>query len=78
VYGGLVPEVDAAPVDTGIQVAGDADGVVAGIRAVFDTLRDWANVHVVLRLLQSEPLDVQLERLATVGRLVLPRLREEL
>ena len=59
-----------------MQVAGNVDGVVAGLRAVLDALRGWANVHLVLRLLFPEPdLDVQLTRLATFGAQVLPRLR---
>lgn len=83
VYAGLVAEPDGAPgdvpvdIDAYVQVAGDVDSVVTGVRAVFDALRDWAHVHVVLRLLYPEPLDVVLRRLATVGREVLPRLREE-
>ena len=52
-----------------VQVAGDADAVVAGLRAVLARLRDWADVHIVLRVLFPEPdLDVQLARLATFGR----------
>jgi alkanesulfonate monooxygenase SsuD/methylene tetrahydromethanopterin reductase-like flavin-dependent oxidoreductase (luciferase family) len=78
VYAGLVAEpAGARPVDAYVQVSGDVDQVVAGVRAVFEALRAWADVHVVLRLIYPEPLDVALRRLATVGRDVLPRLREE-
>jgi alkanesulfonate monooxygenase SsuD/methylene tetrahydromethanopterin reductase-like flavin-dependent oxidoreductase (luciferase family) len=84
VYGGLIGDPEGATglalgdVDAYVQVAGDVEQVVAGIRAVIAALRDWANVHVVLRLLFPEPdLDGQLLRLATVGREVLPRLRED-
>ncbi len=81
VYGGLV---DARPGgggpalrDASVQLAGDVPAVVDGMRALLARLRGWADVHVMLRLLFPEPdLDVQLERLATVGREVLPRLRE--
>lgn len=73
VYSGLVGAA-RADVDAYVQVA----GVVAGVRAVLDRLRDWADVHVVLRVLFPEPdLGVQLARLATFGRDVLPRLRQE-
>lgn len=80
VYGGLVADPAGAPdidIDAYVQVAGDIETVVAGVRAVFDALRGWADVHVVLRLLYPEPLDVALRRLAAFGRDVLPRLREE-
>jgi hypothetical protein len=54
------------------------DAVVAGLRAVVDGLRGWADVHLVLRLLFPEPdLDLQLTRLAVVGERVLPPLRKE-
>ena len=67
-----------ADIDAYIQVAGDADAVVAGVRAVLARLRDWADVHIVLRVLFPEPdLGVQLARLATFGREILPRLGEE-
>jgi probable F420-dependent oxidoreductase len=82
VYAGLVGDPGGATglalgsVDAYVQVAGDVDGVVTGLRAVLDGLRGWANVHLVLRLLFPEPdLDVQLTRLATFGAQVLPRLR---
>lgn len=76
VYSGLVAGA-RADVDAYVQVSGDADAVVGGVRAVLDRLREWADVHVVLRVLFPESLDVQLARLATFGRDVLPRLREE-
>ncbi len=77
VYGDLV-EAPQADIDAYVQVAGDADAVVAGARAVLARLRDWADVHIVLRVLFPEPdLDVQLARLATFGQEILPRLREE-
>ena len=84
VYAGLVDDPGAADglakgsIDSYIQVAGDVDAVVAGLRAVVDGLRGWADVHLVLRLLFPEPdLDLQLVRLAVVGERVLPLLRKE-
>jgi hypothetical protein len=65
-----------ADVDAYVQVTGDADAVVAGLRGVLAALRGWPDVHLVLRLLFPEPLEVQRERLATFGREILPRLRE--
>jgi alkanesulfonate monooxygenase SsuD/methylene tetrahydromethanopterin reductase-like flavin-dependent oxidoreductase (luciferase family) len=77
VYGDLV-DAPQADIDAYVQVAGDADAVVAGVRAVVERLQEWADVHIVLRVLFPEPdLDVQLARLATFGREILPRLREE-
>jgi alkanesulfonate monooxygenase SsuD/methylene tetrahydromethanopterin reductase-like flavin-dependent oxidoreductase (luciferase family) len=83
VYAGLVGDPGGAAglalgsVDAYVQVAGDATQVVAGLRAVLDAVRGWADVHLVLRLLFPEPdLDVQRARLATFGEQVLPRLRE--
>jgi hypothetical protein len=84
VYAGLVDDPGAADglargsIDSYIQVAGDVDAVVAGLRAVVDGLRGWADVHLVLRLLFPEPdLDLQLVRLAVVGERVLPLLRRK-
>jgi alkanesulfonate monooxygenase SsuD/methylene tetrahydromethanopterin reductase-like flavin-dependent oxidoreductase (luciferase family) len=84
VYAGLVADPGAADglakgsIDGYIQVAGDVDAVVAGLRAVVDGLRGWADVHLVLRLLFPEPdLELQLTRLAVVGERVLPPLRKE-
>ncbi|SHK53727.1 probable F420-dependent oxidoreductase, Rv2161c family [Pseudonocardia thermophila] len=76
VYADLVsgPHAD---IDAYVQVSGDADDVVAGVRSVLERLRDWADVHLVLRVLFPEPLEVTRERLAIFGREVLPRLREE-
>lgn len=65
-----------ADVDAYVQVSGDAGAVVAGLRGVLAALRGWPDVHLVLRLLFPEPLEVQRERLATFGREILPRLRE--
>lgn len=83
VYAGLVGDPGGAArlalgdIDSYIQVAGDLAEVVAGLREVLDALRDWAEVHLVLRLLFPEPdLAVQQRRLATFGDQVLPRLRE--
>ncbi len=81
VYAGLVGDpagtgLSLGTIDAYVQVAGDARTVVAGLRAVLDGLRDWPDVHLVLRLLFPEPPDVQAERLHTFGRDVLPRLRE--
>lgn len=86
VYAGLVPDPagagpDAArglalgDIDRYVQVSGSADDLVAGLRAVLDRLRDWAHVHVVLRLLFPEQdLDLVRTRIATVGREVIPHL----
>jgi alkanesulfonate monooxygenase SsuD/methylene tetrahydromethanopterin reductase-like flavin-dependent oxidoreductase (luciferase family) len=82
VYAGLVADpagtqgLALGDIDAYIQVAGDVEQVVAGLGAVLDALRDWAEVHLVLRLLFPEPdLDVQLLRLATFGDQIVPRLR---
>ena len=84
VYAGLVDDPGAADglaqgsIDAYIQVAGDVDAVLAGLRAVVDGLRGWTDVHLVLRLLFPEPdLDLQLTRLAVVGERILPPLRKE-
>lgn len=83
-YAGLVEDPGSADalakgsIDGYIQVAGDVDAVVAGLRAVVDGLRGWPDVHLVLRLLFPEPdLDLLLTRLAVVGERVLPLLRKE-
>ncbi|GAY07189.1 LLM class flavin-dependent oxidoreductase [Pseudonocardia sp. N23] len=83
VYAGLVGDPSGSAglalgdIDSYVQVAGDVDAVVAGLRAVLHGLRDWANVHLVLRVLFPEPdPDVQLTRLATFGEQVLPRVKE--
>lgn len=73
VYAGLVPRGDTA-VD--VQIRGDVDEVVAGLRAVVASLAAWSRVHLVIRLLFAEPdLDTALTRVATFGERVLPRLR---
>lgn len=83
VYAGLVGDPSGSTglalgsIDEYVQVAGDVDEVVAGLRAVLDGLRGWADIHLVLRVLFPEPdLDVQLTRLATFGEQVLPELKE--
>jgi alkanesulfonate monooxygenase SsuD/methylene tetrahydromethanopterin reductase-like flavin-dependent oxidoreductase (luciferase family) len=70
------PVAVGADVDAYVQVKGNVDEVVAGLREILAGLRDWPDVHLVLRLLFPEPPAVQRERLATFGREVLPRLRE--
>lgn len=90
VYAGLVSDPaapdPAAPnlaqglalgdVDRYVQVRGGVDEVVAGLRAVLASLASWAHVHLVVRLLFAEPdAGPARERVATFGRLVLPRLR---
>lgn len=85
VHAGLVAVTgpDSAPgglalgdVDAYVQVRGDVDAVVAGLRAVLAALEDWAHVHLVIRLLFAEPdLATTRERLAVFGERVLPRLR---
>lgn len=64
-------------IDAYVQVRGEVDEVVGGLRAVLAGLRDWPDVHLVLRLLFPERLDIQQERLATFGRHVLPQVRKE-
>jgi alkanesulfonate monooxygenase SsuD/methylene tetrahydromethanopterin reductase-like flavin-dependent oxidoreductase (luciferase family) len=72
VYAGLVtgdPTVD-------VQIRGDVDEVVAGLRAVLASLAAWSRVHLVVRLLFAEPdLDTARTRVAVFGERVLPRLR---
>ncbi len=84
VYAGLVTDPSGSTglagggIDAYLQVSGDTEQVVAQLRGVLDGLRDWANVHLVLRLLFPEPdLDTQLARLAAFGSRVLPRLRDD-
>lgn len=69
--------VYAGPVgDAHVQVRGDVDEVVAGLRAVLTSLAAWSRVHLVIRLLFAEPdLDTALTRVATFGDRVLPHLR---
>jgi alkanesulfonate monooxygenase SsuD/methylene tetrahydromethanopterin reductase-like flavin-dependent oxidoreductase (luciferase family) len=63
-------------VDSYVQAAGEPDQVVATLTGLLDDLKDWAHVHLVLRILFPEPdLDLQLRRLAAFGDQVLPRLR---
>ncbi|MEJ2859611.1 LLM class flavin-dependent oxidoreductase [Actinomycetospora flava] len=72
VYAGLV--TGAPTVD--VQIGGDADEVVAGLRAVVMSLAAWSRVHLVIRLLFAEPdLGTALTRVATFGERVLPHLR---
>lgn len=66
-----------ADVDAYVQAAGGVGEVVAALRGVLAALRYWPDVHLVLRLMFPEPLAVQRERLATFGREILPRLRED-
>jgi alkanesulfonate monooxygenase SsuD/methylene tetrahydromethanopterin reductase-like flavin-dependent oxidoreductase (luciferase family) len=90
VYAGLVPD-PATPTEPGpaspgglalgdvdryVQVGGGVEAVVGGLRAVLVSLEHWAHVHLVVRLLFAEPdASAARERVATFGRLVLPRLR---
>jgi hypothetical protein len=81
VYAGLVADpsgtgLSLGSIDAYVQVGGDTAAVVDGLRAVLDGLRHWPDVHLVLRLLFPEPPYVQVERLRTFGREILPRLRE--
>jgi alkanesulfonate monooxygenase SsuD/methylene tetrahydromethanopterin reductase-like flavin-dependent oxidoreductase (luciferase family) len=83
VYAGLVAEPPGAEpglagnrIDAYVQAAGDPQQMVAALSGLLDGLKDWAHVHLVLRMLFAEPdLDVQLRRLAAFGEQVLPRLR---
>ena len=84
VHAGLVTGPGAAAdgglalgdVDAYVQVRGDVDEVVAGLRGVLASLEDWAHVHLVVRLLFAEPdLDTLRDRVALFGERVLPRLR---
>ncbi|MGI5272341.1 LLM class flavin-dependent oxidoreductase [Nonomuraea sp. CA-218870] len=66
----------AAPAGAGVQAYGDADAVVRTLTGVLDSLRAWANVQLVIRLLFPEPdPDVQRCRLRLFGEEILPRLR---
>ena len=63
-------------VDSYVQAAGEPEQVVTTLTGLLDDLKDWAHVHLVLRILFPEPdLDVQRRRLAAFGDQVLPRLR---
>jgi alkanesulfonate monooxygenase SsuD/methylene tetrahydromethanopterin reductase-like flavin-dependent oxidoreductase (luciferase family) len=82
VYAGLVADpggtgrLARGGIDAYVQASGSADEVVVALTGLLDALADWPDVHLVLRLLFSEPdLDVQRRRLAAFGRDVLPRLR---
>lgn len=83
VYAGLVADPTGAPglaargVDAYVQAAGEPGQMAAELSGLLDDLEDWANVHLVLRLLFAETdLDVQIRRLAAFGEQVLPRLRD--
>lgn len=63
-------------IDAYIQASGTAEEVTAVLTGLLDDLADWANVHLVLRLLFPETdLGQQRRRLAAFGARVLPRLR---
>ena len=76
VYAGLADPARAADIDAHVQVRGDVDEVVAGLRVVVASLAAWSRVHLVVRLVFAEPdLDTVLTRVATFGERVLPHLR---
>lgn len=83
VYAGLVPdpagagpELAAGGIDAYVQAEGDAEELAATLSGLLDQIDQWANVHLVLRVLFAEPdLDIQVRRLAALGDQVLPRLR---
>ncbi|MEJ2887468.1 LLM class flavin-dependent oxidoreductase [Actinomycetospora aeridis] len=75
VYAGLADPARAADIDAHIQVRGDVDEVVRGLRDVVASLAAWSRVHLVIRLVFAEPdLDTVLTRVATFGERVLPHL----
>ncbi len=80
-HSGLVSRSSPGPlraetVDPYLQVAGDADTVVAALLALFDRLPSWADHHLVVRaIFPEQDLAGQLARVARLGRDVLPRLR---
>lgn len=81
-YGGKV-DVDApdaalalGTIDRYLHLRGGADAIVAAAVRYRAALAPWPDVHLVLRALFPEPdLDRQAERLAALGRDVLPALR---
>ncbi|GAA4938371.1 alkanesulfonate monooxygenase SsuD/methylene tetrahydromethanopterin reductase-like flavin-dependent oxidoreductase (luciferase family) [Actinomycetospora succinea] len=76
VFAGLADPARAADIDAHIQVRGDVDDVVTGLRAVLASLAAWSRVHLVVRVAFAEPdLDTVLTRVATIGERVLPHLR---
>lgn len=73
---GAGPPPTADTVDHYLQVAGGADAVVTALDALLGRLPSWARTHLVIRALFPEPdLDGQLNRIARLGRDVLPQLR---
>jgi len=82
VYGSMIPDppggdaLSEGSIDSYIQVAGSTSQVVAGVNRVIDQLQGWSRIHLVLRVLfPGEPTQVQVERLRTIGRWVLPEVR---
>jgi probable F420-dependent oxidoreductase len=80
-YASLIADPDpdaglaAGSVDNYIQASGSADDVAASVRTVIARLEGWGPIHIVLRLVfPDEDIDEQLERVAVVGRRVLPLL----
>jgi probable F420-dependent oxidoreductase len=65
----------AGSIESYIQASGSADEVAAEVRRVIDRLDGWRAIHIVLRLVfPDEDVDQQLERVALVGRRLLPLL----
>lgn len=82
VYAGLIADTGTGrglargTIDAYIQAAGTTDEVVAVLTGILDSVAEWPDMHLVLRLLFPEPdLEVQTRRLHTFGATVLPRLR---
>jgi probable F420-dependent oxidoreductase len=80
-YASLVAEPDphralsAGSIENYIQASGSAEDVAATVRAVIEQLDGWREKHIVLRIVfPGEGIEHQLERIALVGRRVLPLL----
>jgi alkanesulfonate monooxygenase SsuD/methylene tetrahydromethanopterin reductase-like flavin-dependent oxidoreductase (luciferase family) len=71
-----VAEVSPATVQRYLQAYGSRREVAQQVRAILSTVPGWSRVHVVLRILFPETdIGVQVDRLAGIGRDVLPVLR---
>ncbi len=78
-YSGLVPAASGGEtltlgaISSYLQADGDPAHLAAVIHRTVALAPRWADVHIVLRAIYAEPdLDVQVERIHALGRLVLP------
>ncbi|HEY7175768.1 MAG TPA: LLM class flavin-dependent oxidoreductase, partial [Micromonosporaceae bacterium] len=68
--------VQPSDVDRYLQAYGSTDELTAQITGIVARLRHWARLHVVIRALFPEQhTDVQLRRIAELGRSVVPAIR---